>query len=262
MSRSLDIALSDIASTDRLRSLDSDWSTLLAESIKTIGLKQPSLVARSGEKYRLVAGLHRLAAFESLGRKTIPAEIVEGDRLHQRLVEIDENLMRRELSALDRGSFLAERQAIYLELHPETARGKAGAEARWNANATLSFASEVQDKLGISIRSIQRAIARMKIAGDVRAAIATTWIADHAATLDSLARLTPSEQRKVVKLMLRDKDPVKSVGAALGKKPASDKDQPLNALIALWKKTPASVKRAFVKAFDSEIAQLLDKGSR
>lgn len=263
MSRLLNIRLADIrVSPDRLRKLDPNWRDAITVSFTEIGQQQPILVSRQGEHFKLVAGLHRLKAAEKLGWETLDAIPVDGSKLTLRLHEIDENLLRRELSELDRAAFLLERKTVWEELHPETAKGKAGAAARWMQPTGLSFASDVAEKLHLSVRSVQRAIKRMKIDASVREEIAGTFIADNGSILDSLARLTPAEQRKVVKLMLRDKDPVKSVGAALGKKPATGKDQPLNALIALWKKTPASVKRAFVKSHDAEIAQLLDRGSR
>lgn len=262
MSRFLDIRLSDIRVGKRLRKVDPDWVDAMAMSMDKIGHQTPVLVAKRGDHFILVAGAHRLAAVKKLGSETISASLVEGTNLELRLYEIDENLLRRELSELDRAAFLLERKMVWEQLHPETAKGKAGAASRWLQATNLSFASDAAEKLQLSVRSVQRAIKRMKIDASVRDEIAGTFIADNGSILDSLARLTPAEQRKVVKLMLRDKDPVKSVGAALGKKPATDKDQPLNALIALWKKTPASVKRAFVKAHDAEIAQLLDKGSR
>lgn len=262
MSRLLNIRLNEIVVGDRLRKVDADWVKAIATSFEKIGQQQPILVARSGDKFKLVAGAHRLAAAKLLEWETVQALVVEGTNLVLRLHEIDENLLRRELSELDRASFLLERKTVWEELYPETAQGKAGAAARWMQGTNLSFASDVAEKLHLSVRSIRRAIARMKIVPDVREQLVGTWIADHGAALDSLARLSPSEQRKAVKLMVRDKDPVKSVSAALGKKAANDKDQGLNALIALWKKTPVSVKRAFVKARDAEIAKLLDKGSR
>lgn len=262
MSRFLDIRLGDVRVGDRLRKVDGDWIDAIAVSMEKIGQQQPILVARQGEHFKLVAGAHRLAAAKKLKWEKISALVVDGTSLELRLHEIDENLLRRELSELDRAAFLLERKTVWEQLHPETARGKAGAAARWMQGTSLSFASDAAEKLQLSVRSIRRAIARMKIDAGVRDEIAGTYIADNGSILDALARLSPSEQRKVVKLMLRDKDPVKSVGAALGKKTAADKSQPLNALVALWRKTPVAAKRAFVKAHNAEIAELLDKASR
>lgn len=259
MSRFLDIRLADIRVADRLRQIDPVWVDAIAMSMAKLGQQNALLVAKSGDNYKLVAGAHRLAAAKKLGWEKVAAVVVDGTNLELRLHEIDENLLRRELSELDRAAFLLERKTVWEELHPETAQGKAGAAARWMQTTGLSFASDAAEKLQLSVRSVQRAIKRMKIDAGVRAEIAGTYIADNGSILDSLARLTPAEQRKVVKLMLRDKDPVKSVGAALGKKPPADKDKPLNALIALWRKTPIAAKRAFIKAHTAEIADLLDK---
>jgi ParB family chromosome partitioning protein len=253
MSGALDIAIADVRVVDRLRDLDPDWAALLAESIKDIGLKHPILVARSGEKYRLVVGLHRLEAMKLLQREKIAAEIVEGDKLHQRLTEIDENLMRRELSALDRGAFLSERQAIHLELHPETAKGKAGAEARWHALANLSFASEVSEKLGISARSIRRAMRRNQLIDrEVRSLIASTWIADSGVDLDALSRLPPKDQRRAVERMLRSKDPCGSVTQALHEingapKPTNDG---FAKLVSAWSKADKRARNEFLAHLD------------
>lgn len=253
MSRGLNIPISAIAvSPDRLRPLDDDWARLLSISMGEIGLKQPILVAKSGDKYRLVAGLHRLAAAKLLGWPEIPAEIGDGNKLQQRLAEIDENLMRRELSALDRGAFLAERQAIYVELHPETAKGKAGAAARWNATTNLAFAPTVAEKLGLSETSIRRAIRRSELIDpETRARIATTWIANSGTDLDALIRLEPKNQRRAVAAMLREAAPAKSVSAALvelklAPQPASD-DSGFTALASSWRKAKAKGRNAFLE---------------
>jgi hypothetical protein len=53
----------------------------------------------------------------------------------------------------------ARRKAIYLELHPETAQGAAGADARWNATdnlSTASFASETAKATGKDERTVRR----------------------------------------------------------------------------------------------------------
>jgi hypothetical protein len=57
---------------------------------------------------------------------------------------------------------------IYLEKHPETKRGAAGAEARFHANEKFSFAKETAKKTGTSARIVQLHAERgEKIAADV-----------------------------------------------------------------------------------------------
>jgi len=73
---------------------------------------------------------------------------------------IDENLCRAELSPAERASQTARRKAIYIELHPETAAGRAGAEARWNASDNLSFASATAEATGKSAKSVERDASR------------------------------------------------------------------------------------------------------
>jgi hypothetical protein len=82
---------------------------------------------------------------------------------------IDENLCRAELSAADRARYTARRKAIYLEKHPETKRGVAGAEAKHGrATENFSFAAETAKKTGTSERIVHLHAERgEKIAADV-----------------------------------------------------------------------------------------------
>jgi ParB family chromosome partitioning protein len=249
VSRFVDIRPADIQIGDRLRKVDPDWVDAIAVSMEKIGQQQPVLVAKSGERFKLVAGAHRLAAAKKLKWEKVAVLIVDGTNLELRLHEIDENLLRRELSEMDRAAFLLERKTVWEQIHPESAQGKAGAAARWMQTTNVSFASDAAEKLKLSIRSIQRAIARMKIDGEVRATIANTWIADHGSTLDSLARLSPKEQRRVVSMLLRDQGPAKSVAAALGEingKPAKKEDH-LAKLISAWRKADKRARTQFLE---------------
>lgn len=77
----------------------------------------------------------------------------------------DENSRRAELSPADRATQTARRKAIYLELHPETAKGVAGAGARWDATdnlSTASFAAATADAIGKDERTVRRGRARRK----------------------------------------------------------------------------------------------------
>jgi ParB family chromosome partitioning protein len=125
----------------------------------------------------------------------------------------------------------------------------------------LSFAAEIAAKLGVSERDIQRSIRRyQKIAPDIREKIATTWIADKGNELDALVRLGHAEQRKVVRLMLQEAHPAKSVAAARkalsgGMDDAPDVDaEQLKRLVAAWNKAGAKARAAFRKFLASEKA--------
>ena len=79
--------------------------------------------------------------------------------LEAELAEIDENLMRNDLSVLERGEHEYRRKVVYEKLHPETKAGVAGGKARQgSANEIISFAEDAANKLGVSIRTIEQEV--------------------------------------------------------------------------------------------------------
>lgn len=180
----------------------------LASSIAEIGLLCPIAVAPAGDAYELIAGRHRLAAVKSLGWKEIPAVLVELDDLDRRLAEIDENLIRNELKAMERSEHLAERKRLYLLKHPETKRGTAGANASNAAQgkgdaaeviSVASFAQDAAEKIGVTDRSIRQDVQIAEsIPEDVRDAIRDTPIAESKTDLLDIARLPEAAQREVI----------------------------------------------------------------
>lgn len=148
------------------RQLDRAIVKGLAESIRELGVINPLRVRKitifeSGREaigYEVIAGSHRLEAGIAIGATELPCVIVDDDDLRAELAMIDENLCRAELSPADRASQTARRKAIYLELHPETAQGVAGAAARWDATAkfaTASFVAETAEAVGKAERTVR-----------------------------------------------------------------------------------------------------------
>jgi N6-adenosine-specific RNA methylase IME4/ParB-like chromosome segregation protein Spo0J len=112
------LKISEIVIGDRRRPLG-DISAL-ASSIKEIGLQNPVVVT---EARSLVSGRHRIAACTSLGWEEIPVVVVKLDALRAELAEIDENLIRNELTVLERSEHLKRRKEIYEALHPQAKHG-------------------------------------------------------------------------------------------------------------------------------------------
>ena len=88
------VPVGDIKIRFRLRDPSDEKVVEIAESISQIGLLNPITL---DTKHHLIAGFHRLLAFKSLKRDTIPAVIKDVDDKYGDLCEIDENLKRAEL---------------------------------------------------------------------------------------------------------------------------------------------------------------------
>ena len=191
---------------DRMRRLRPDVVDELAESIAAQGLLHPITLRKraSDGAHVLVAGRHRLEAVRKLGHQTVAAVILDGaDSDRAQLVEIDENLVRADLTPAERAAHQAKRKEIYERLHPETKAGAAQAKGmnaaqgrgRQNGDHVDRYTADAAKKTGKSERSIQREAARGAAIPDV-AALAGTSL-DKRGELDALARLPPDEQHKL-----------------------------------------------------------------
>lgn len=257
------LALDRVAVGPRLRPVDGDYVALIAASLAERGQDTPIVVAPAGPdgRHALIAGAHRVAAARSLGWGEIAAVIREADALTARLIEIDENLVRRELSALDRAVFLAERKAVWEALHPETARPgprKKIADTLVR-NSIGAFAKHTAAKLGVDERSIRRAVARAALPAELRERIATLPIASRGAELDKLLALPAEQQRAVVDELTRAVRPAASVGAALARLAGPEARSKAEvaraefaALVRAWRKAGRAARAQFVAFLDGE----------
>lgn len=186
----------------RMRRVDRKKVKAMADSITEIGLLNPISVSQIGDEYLLVAGRHRLEAAKLLGWDKVPAVVVELDDVDRLLAEIDENLIRNELSDLERSEHLAERKRLYLLKHPETKRGGApGLPGGGKAKTEMisSFAQDAAEKIGVTDRSIRQDVQIAEsIPEDVRDAIRDTPIAESKTDLLDIARLPEEAQRDVI----------------------------------------------------------------
>lgn len=104
------VAINQVSIPLNRRALKDQKVAELMQSIQTNGLLNPVTL---DQHYTLVAGLHRLTACKLLGYEQIECNIITyADREHARLAEIDENLIRNELEALERAELWLERDQI------------------------------------------------------------------------------------------------------------------------------------------------------
>jgi ParB family chromosome partitioning protein len=201
--------LAAIDATGRLRPVDEAHAQLIAASMSEGCLIQPVVVRAdaSGNGLKLVVGGHRLRGAAILGWDEIPAIMLEATDDEARQIEIDENLARKELTALERAEFLAERKRVYETLHPEVANGKAKKPKTEKAKvanlATFArFSKDAAKSTGLGERTIQRACELAgKLAPEAIALIRGTKVADNQAQLQALAELEPEQQKTVAGLI-------------------------------------------------------------
>lgn len=211
------IPVDQIHVEDRLRSVNPDHAALIAESFRANGQMTPIEVRRRDDEsgFTLISGAHRLEAAKLAEMGSISAIIIDADKDQARLREIDENLCRRDLTELDRATFLAERKAVWIRLYPETAvigRKK----LKTNLSLIPTFAEDAAERLGLSPRSVDRAIRRSNaLCADAKAILAHSKWADNGAVLDGLANLTPDDQVRAAGALTREEDPARNLAAAL-----------------------------------------------
>ena len=226
----IEVLISDIIIKEDRRAVKSEYVQKLADSIKQIGLINPITITPDNT---LIAGYHRLNAFILLGKVRIPAITLNLSDLETRLAEIDENLIRNDLSVLERGDQLLERKRIYEELYPET---KAGVSQAIGSNVAQgnnvseiispTFTEDTADKTGKSRRTIEQEIKISRdIAPEVKDKIRDTDLADHKTDLIKLSRLEPEKQAAVVDTVISGK--YKDIKSAIS---ASNRNEKIEAL--------------------------------
>jgi ParB family chromosome partitioning protein len=214
------VPLEKITVPEGRRRVDKTRVAALAASITEVGLLQP--VALTGD-YRLIFGAHRLAAYQQLKLRAIPASIHDLDGLHLELAEIDENIQRSALTALETCKALARRKEIYEALHPETRpvtkRGGPGRGKKTSDKMSpVSFTKDTAAKVGKHHRTVQRMVEIGDGLDDQAAKLlAATSVANQQNELKKLSKLPSDTQRQVAeKLVGGQACTVATAMAALG----------------------------------------------
>lgn len=236
---------------ERHRPLDQGAVARLAESMASIGLQNPIQVYQGdGEEVcTLVAGYHRLRAAESLDWPVIPCIHVDLDDIDRELFEIDENLIRHDLTEAEEAAHLARRKELF-ELRESgktfptlTGRGHKG------------FAQDTADKTGQSKRSVNQKIARAEAIPNVSSLSGTSL--DKGVELDALAKMDAEERDSLMARAIAGE----SVSARGPESPpdgtpkstveVSNKNR--KALQNAWNKAPAEDREWFLEWIDRPV---------
>lgn len=267
-----DIALDLIdVPSDRARDLDPAWAEGLAAIIAQQGLLQPIVLRSTGDRFRLVAGLHRLEAARLCAWTTIPARIaaVETDD-EARLMEVMENLGRYELIALDRCRHLWELKQVWERSRAkplvEVLSEEGGKTFPTGADTEVfGFARSVAEEVGLSKRAINLAVKIWEgLHSPLRARLAGTDLARKQTELKALSELPRPVQVKVLDLILGDA-PVDNVAGALayletGVKPDAGERRFVVLRDSIAKLPEAELDRLLIAEEDRIIASLRRRG--
>jgi ParB family chromosome partitioning protein len=271
----------------RLRPVSEAWVDVLTASIleraknnrPVTGQEKPIEVGPAdGEgMHDLIDGRHRLAALTKAGSDGVWAIVKELPPRERRLLEIDSQLIHQNLSTFARAAFLAERKTIYIELHPETKRGgKGGRKGKAELNDIVSFnflpfGEDTGAKVGLHKDTVTRLTSmydRLKPASRER--IPGSPIEDSRADLELLSRQSPSQQAKILALILKADQPAHTVAEAIdrieGRTQFDAEVKKLNGLLDRWMRMPKNLRRSWVLALPDpqaeEIAALLAERAR
>jgi N6-adenosine-specific RNA methylase IME4 len=191
-----------VDASDRMRNLDENIVLALVESISLYGQESPIITFGSAADplVRLAAGGHRLEACRRLGISVLCFHKA-GDELDRQLCEIDENLIRADLTPADRALFLHRRKEIYLVKFPDTANGAVGngrpkLRQLGEATETRRFTAATADATGQKERTIQRDVERGEKISRLALQTLRGTRHDKGVTLDQLKRLETHEAQE------------------------------------------------------------------
>lgn len=195
----IDIPLGKITVGERLRTLDEENVERLVRSIRLEGLHNPITISHLRQ---LLSGFHRLEAVKRLGWETIPAIIQICEGAEAQLAEIDENLVRRELTVLEEGEHLVLRDQLLREMGQRAVSGGQRKDGGDNMSPPPTTTAEMMQDCGIGERSGQR---RMHIARDIdksaRGLIRRLPVANCQSQLEQLARMPEERQIRVAQML-------------------------------------------------------------
>ena len=192
------VPISEIKINAGRREADPEGVQELVDSISKVGLLNPITIDR---EHTLIAGLHRLEAAKLLCWTEIECNVSSLEGLLAELAEVDENVVRKGLSAVEYSDLLLRRKEIYEALHPETKNGgdqksEKIRTSKCRSDSMKSFVQDTAEKLGVGRRTVERQIQTAKnLTTEAKDIIRDTGTKITKKDALKLSRLEPEQQR-------------------------------------------------------------------
>lgn len=279
------IPIGRIIKGDRLREADPGAVEAKRVSMRESGQITPILVRPAPGKpgwFVLVVGLHRLEAAIAEGWTEIKGDVRELTDDQARLIEVDENLISKGLTPLERAIFVDVRLQVWARLHPDriTAgenvenistfpapkRGRPAnsvkmAEILDSTPPTMGFRHDTAAELGLSEKTVRNALLIARgLSTLTLAKVSGTKVAKNEGLLRQLAAVPDkAEQLRAADALVTEK--AKTFPDALviagGREPAPPApprpaDEAVAAVMAIWKKAPPTHRAAILHALSGE----------
>lgn len=204
----MQVPITEITFSQGRRSLDPDHVKKLAESIRELGLLNPVTIDQGNH---LIAGLHRLEAARLLGWEKVDCTVCSLDGLQAELAEIDENIIRSGLPAIEYGEMLLRRKEIYESIHPETRHGgdRKSREikcAKSTLDAAKSFVDDTAEKLKVNPCTVRRQLQTARnLTQEAKEIMKSTDAPISKKAAMKISRLEPVQQKEVAELLAAQK---------------------------------------------------------
>ncbi len=199
------IPVSSIFVGERARPVDEEVAAAIAASMADRGLINPLTVrstpaANGGATpWTLIAGGHRLFGAKLNKWEEIDVIVVSADADEAQLIEISENLYRNDLTALDRGVFVAKFRELYEEKFGKISRGRPSEKNRNDCGIIFTpgreISERIKDRFGFGQRTYEYASRiGLKLHPALRQALRGTDAEDDQKLLLKLASLPEAKQ--------------------------------------------------------------------
>jgi len=263
---------------NRLRPVKADFASLYAAMLLNGKSLPPIKVRRTPNgtsTFLLVSGAHRLEAHGMAGRETILCEIVKADADAAREEEIEENLFRNELSALEKIIAVSEWRKLFEAKAGKVQRGGYQRAIRHVGGLNLlgvaedseqgRFYARAAERFGLSLRTAERlcTIARnLHLA--LAAALTNSSAEDNQSAIERVSRYTAEDQAKLAKLLAGTAkgDVARAEAILFPAIPTSASAKSAERLVSIWSRAGKNARKDWLRIHADEVRELLTEIER